>query len=89
MSVKFIEGLWETQSDSLSLSRPLSHKHTSGLCADCAFDVVGPQDRLFDLTALHQVERHHEGLQSITTPLRHKYHLRRDNLIYSHPFIPR
>lgn len=38
---------------------------TSRLCTDAAFNVIGPQHRLFDLTALHQVKGHHKGLQCI------------------------
>lgn len=38
---------------------------TSGLGGHAAFDVVGPQHRLLDLTALQQVEGHHEGLQPV------------------------
>lgn len=40
---------------------------TSRLGAHGALDVIGAQDRLFDLAALHQVEGHHEGLQSVAS----------------------
>lgn len=42
-----------------------THTHTSGLSINGAFNIICPQHRLFDLTALHQVEGHHERLQSV------------------------
>ena len=38
---------------------------TPWFCADCRLDVISSQYRLLDLTALHQVERHHERLQGL------------------------
>ena len=56
---------------------------TSRLGVDGALDVVGSQDGLLDLTALHEVEGHHEGLQGIL-PFGQEDHLRRGahQLIY-------
>lgn len=69
-------------------TRPTRHRHacarsdvtrvfstpTSRLCGDAAFDVIGPQNRLFDLTALHQVEGRHERLQPVSA-FSHEDHL--------------